>query len=138
LVRSRQQSNCARQIEALSPGSGQTAVVVDWLQPIETPGDGMETLGREPKPRTFNPGLAAKLLAWLGALVLVFGNLGLVYLLSTNERDGFAFGGQGAPGKVYLALATEPMLLIATAVLWGVGALLWRSNRDEANEQHRI
>lgn len=100
--------------------------MVDWLQPSETPGDGMETLGRNREPRTFDPLVAAKLLAWLGGLVLVLGIVAVVYLISqsSNRGGGLLFGG-GAVGRVYTAVTILPSTLIATGVLWGVAALLW-------------
>jgi hypothetical protein len=107
--------------------------MVDWLQP--TSGDDMETLGRKPEPRVFNPLLAAKVLAWLGGLVFVLGTGAIVYLISRSHRpsaeDGFFFG-YSTEGKVFALVQLMPMVLVATALFWGVAAFLWsRAPRPE-------
>ena len=86
----------------------------------------MESLGRDREPRAFNPLLAAKLLAWLGALVLVSGIVAVVYLITQSyNREGALLFGSGAVGRVYTAVTILPTTFIATGVLWGVAALLW-------------
>ena len=94
----------------------------------------METLGRKHEPRTFNPTLAAKLLAWLGGLVLVLGIAAVTYLISqTYSRSGGLLFGGGQVGRVYTAVTILPSTFIATGVLWGVATLLWtRSPRDDS------
>ncbi len=98
--------------------------MVGWLEP--TAGDGMETLGRKREPREFDAVLAAKLLAWLGAIVMVLGVVAVVYLVSqTYNRNGALLFGGGAVGRVYTAVTILPSTFIAAGVLWGVAALLW-------------
>lgn len=90
----------------------------------------METLGREREPRRFDPRLAARALAWLGALVFVLGTAGCVFLVTRD--DAGVFGPGGASGWVYTAVTVEPLVVMATGILWAVAALLWtQSKRDE-------
>jgi hypothetical protein len=91
----------------------------------------MESLGRESQPRAFNPIVAAKALAWFGALVLVVGTAGVLYLVtrsSTTAGSGFTsvtIGFSSTEARVSTALTLEPAVLVATALFWGVAALVW-------------
>lgn len=86
----------------------------------------MESLGREPKPRSFNPLFTAKVLAWAGGVWLVLGTIGVVYLVSQagGTDDGFFFG-NGAQGRIYALLTLWPGVFTATLWAWAVAAFLW-------------
>ncbi len=97
----------------------------------------MDTLGREANPRAFNPLLAAKVLAWFGAAVLVLGTVGAIYLVTVTGQDsqtGSSFAylfGRNAQGRVYGLMTMLPTVFSTTAWIWAVAAFLWwRGNAD--------
>ncbi len=84
----------------------------------------MEMLGREPKPGQFNPLLAATLLAWAGAIWLVVGTVGVIYLLADSGGERLFFGA-GAQGRVYTVLTLWPGMATFTVWSWLLAAFLW-------------